>query len=387
MMPARDRGYNTFAYVRVLSCLLKTIVIICVAVISCYIASFAAMPGIFGGYIEEPSWASTDNPASHGYRDVLPPEHQQIYDSFEKALRDHDPFFPIFPGSISEDAFSDILVAVLYDNPDIFWSGPGYTYIPLPDGNFAGVFPHYLFDEQESIEEHTRYMKQVLDTTAQLRRNSSNLTGQYLSGQVYDEVISSLEYAHNSHDQNITAFFWEDTQGYATCAGYAKTYKLLCDAFGIECYVIRGHLYGSENASHAWNMVRLTESDNLGRSILFSDPTWGDRESREDGAIPEMWNTTSGRFYENSHIPDKLCSKMAIVKDGIEQTRIQDEMTPELAEGAEASTDNLPQLRLEDVLKTPESSGKMTPEEWKAVFDADEDAWDEMATGGSADAR
>ena len=54
---------------------------------------------------------------------------------------------------------------------------------------------------------------------------------------------------------------------------------------------------------------------------------------------------------------------------------------------AEASTDNLPQLRLEDVLKTPESSGKMTPEEWKAVFDADEDAWDEMATGGSADAR
>lgn len=355
-----------------------------IVLLACLIAAGSAVYAYFlfscspdaEPHIPAPAW-DDGGPSFRGYHDALSPNQQELYGRFEQAIRNFEPFIPVLPGELSEKQVAEVFVSVLYDNPDIFWVHPRFHYIPWFDGGTAGIAPTYLFSDGEASVLHGKYMEETLGAVAELGLSSSELSDKEKARRIYNKVISNLEYGRNQHDQTVVAFFGEYAGGYATCAGYAATFKLLCDAAGLECYSPRGLLYGSDNAPHAWNMVRLSHPDDMGRDILFAETTWGDRD-RDDGGIDELWCTTSGRFFENSHLPDELCSKMEIVRDGVEQTRRQDEHTEDLPDGVPASTDIIDCLRMEDVLRMTPGGARLSPGEWQEIFDEDEDVQEEL---------
>ena len=78
-------------------------------------------------------------------------------------------------------------------------------------------------------------------------------------------------------------------QGQAAGEGFAMAVKVLCDALGLECHVVRGALDGRQ---HTWNMLRLD-----GGPHYHLDPTAYDGEGAaflNDSEIAEAgyaWDT------------------------------------------------------------------------------------------------
>ncbi len=59
-------------------------------------------------------------------------------------------------------------------------------------------------------------------------------------------------------------------KGKGVCEGYAKTFKMFMDIAGIDCIIVTGTA-GSDNISHAWNMVKLG-NDWYHIDVTFDDP-------------------------------------------------------------------------------------------------------------------
>ena len=53
----------------------------------------------------------------------------------------------------------------------------------------------------------------------------------------------------------------------AVCAGYARSYKLLCDRLGVTCICVEGQINGE---GHMVNFVKI------GKKWYYVDPTWCD---------------------------------------------------------------------------------------------------------------
>ena len=127
------------------------------------------------------------------------------------------------------------------------------------------------------------------NTAEQLELQNSVINNvlQSFSGNDYDKVYAAHEYIRSLVNYNNNDTYLKHTaygalvNGEAVCEGYAKAYKLLLNAMGIECDVVI-------NSEHAWNvvcidgewyMVDVTNDDTngnmdyflLGRDVLMAD--------------------------------------------------------------------------------------------------------------------
>ena len=110
---------------------------------------------------------------------------------------------------------------------------------------------------------------------------------------LYDWVCNNMEYAHyregtSGYNADEAAKFNNGWRGYQTaysalvekvtvCAGYAKSFKLLCDEYNIPCAIIRGT---SHDENHAWNYVQVGEGTN--KNWYAIDCTWADQSTYID---------------------------------------------------------------------------------------------------------
>lgn len=87
----------------------------------------------------------------------------------------------------------------------------------------------------------------------------------------------------------------------AVCDGYAKAFKLLCDAYEIPCVIVAGTAtQNGKNEPHAWNCVQMEDG-----KWYAVDVTWDDRgeEAKKNYFLVGSGTVTSlslGHF-ENSH--------------------------------------------------------------------------------------
>ena len=109
-------------------------------------------------------------------------------------------------------------------------------------------------------------------------------------------------------------------KGGAVCAGYARTFKVLCDRLAIPCVTISGDGYsnGSKHPEpHMWNAVRISGKW-YGVDVTWNDPTITGISSAQTGYECEDYllvgsDTMIGdRTFAQSHVPKK-CD----VADGI----------------------------------------------------------------------
>ena len=83
-----------------------------------------------------------------------------------------------------------------------------------------------------------------------------------------DDIAEATEEETVTDDMRILrSAYGALVEGSTVCTGYAKAYKAICDAMGLECMMINGF---QDDVGHAWNMVTLDGA------AYYVDCTYGD---------------------------------------------------------------------------------------------------------------
>lgn len=107
-----------------------------------------------------------------------------------------------------------------------------------------------------------------LDMMADRVREIPGLSEEEKVWLLQDALVSKISYAKGAYGGQTVVEAMRD--GICVCAGYAKTFMVLCRKCGIECY----YMEGSGSPAHAWNIVRINGK------LYYADPTWDDNDNK-----------------------------------------------------------------------------------------------------------
>lgn len=167
----------------------------------------------------------------------------------------------------------EVYLKVLYDNPLFFYVNQTVVKMTGKIGHWI-LLPEYLYANREIttiINDIHRIVNRVAVKANTMRTNEFRLE-KYL----HDTLIKSVAYDYDAliktdcYDAySIVGAFLENK---AVCEGIAKSFKLLCNEFGIKCIVVLGKANKEGDFSgddyHAWNIVKV---DNESYHV---DVTW-----------------------------------------------------------------------------------------------------------------
>lgn len=178
--------------------------------------------------------------------------------------------------------------AFLYDYPQVFWfrtsrTSFGISFSGNSDGNYIGRISKLTFVPEEI---YTGASSDISAFDAAVDEAVRTISASLKNGAETHDVAKSIhDYICNHAYYNLTGditvhtpvpFFIGDKG--MVCEGYAKTFKLLCDRFGIDCACVSGTAKSTAAGSageHMWNYVKMYDG-----AWYLVDATWDDQDSR-----------------------------------------------------------------------------------------------------------
>ncbi len=182
--------------------------------------------------------------------------------------------------------YKDILRYVYDDHPELFYVD--FNKVSVMFAPFTSIVSMKMLYPKEQCEQIKQDIAEVVLKVERMCKPDTDrekVVHDYLSQNV---MYSSAPYAVSAH--NIKGALIDRS---AVCEGYARAFKLLCDAVEIPCIIINGTAIDSNGnkEKHAWNIVRMKKNN------YHVDVTW-------DCGI----NATSGvPLYYN--VPDEYIAK------------------------------------------------------------------------------
>lgn len=146
-----------------------------------------------------------------------------------------------------------------------------------------------------------------------LQEESVNRAIEAFSGTDYDKIYAAHEYLRSRVNYNDNGSYMVQTaygaliNKEAVCEGYAKAYKLLLNAMGIECDVVI-------NAEHAWNVVKLegkwylvdVTNDDTNNGLMYfllgADVLMGDNDTARYFGYIDSSNTDVRKLAETGYL-------------------------------------------------------------------------------------
>ena len=317
---------NQKTFLRILCALLAILCVLSLA--SCDLAAFLPS-GLFGdggnGGDDGISGGSDDVVKSsfeNTYRDQLNENELSVYDAvaaaeagkgtFDIALA--EPIVLCSGREPSEEEKNDAsalvsywvtnaLYAVWLDCPYLFWLETGnytYSYSMVPDA--GGTYR--IKDIKVEVE-----MRENAAMASVYKENIDNQlqTLALKKATDYDTVVAINDYLCSLITYDLDAPNRQNVYGAlrekrCVCEGYAHSFKLLCDKFGIDCVSIIGTGYSDgESEAHMWNAVRLN-----GKWYAV-DVTWNDQADKNtrNGFLLVGKNTeVFGDTFAQSHVAE-----------------------------------------------------------------------------------
>lgn len=83
---------------------------------------------------------------------------------------------------------------------------------------------------------------------------TDDMTNQEKAFRLVRYLVKNIEYEISTHEQHIYGTLFNKK---TVCAGYSKTFALLCRYVGIECDYM--HTDEGESGGHAWNLIKLED--------------------------------------------------------------------------------------------------------------------------------
>ena len=208
--------------------------------------------------------------ADNFYYSQLEEDEKRLYHTLRKHACDFDKDeVEIRVDGISKQSFYKVHYALLYDHPEFFWLSKfeGKTL----NGRLYSVIYTGMNEHQHVYEQLSEIGERIVE----------DIPSEYCTYEkikyIYDYIVQStdyVEYAKYSQDIRSVLLYQR-----SVCAGYAGTFKYLCDKAKIPCVYVSGTANG---AGHAWNMVQI------GEEYYWVDATWG--EASYGNGDSSRWN-------------------------------------------------------------------------------------------------
>ena len=183
--------------------------------------------------------------------------------------------------AVSDDAQMAI-DAFKADYPEIFWYDIGNSSSKAilgternADGSqyfvikgirlILNVYPKYQDSISTAYDNVLNELNQVVSATKGMDRYN---TLRYF----HDYLCDTIEYAENGEDSfNLHGTL---VNKFATCEGYAESFKALCDLAGIPCIIVRGKSIGlsNEEVNHMWNYCLMEDDKWYAVDVTWDDP-------------------------------------------------------------------------------------------------------------------
>ena len=201
--------------------------------------------------------------------------------------------------TVSSSAIGEVVVSLIYDHPEYFWS-QGYSY-------YLESFDEDAMVTRVTLACHPDYMDGV--KRAKLREEINQEIDKYMDLIVgissdyekelilHDAIAAQVTYAYDENHVAVQERWAHTIEGIfskeyysAVCEGYAKALQLLLNAAGIDNVYVVGYGNGQ---GHAWNQVKI---DGEWYNV---DLTWNDNNDRKSYRYFNLVDTVFSR----NHIP------------------------------------------------------------------------------------
>lgn len=183
------------------------------------------------------------------------------------AVREKIESFPaeIEIPELDSASLSKVLTALINDSPQLFMLDS----CTLMSRNYRHYFvPDYKMDINTFLQKKAAIEQKTADIIATM---PDTLVPEEKELYLHDYIINCCSYSEtDSYSESTVEGVFLD--GKAKCSGYAKAFKLLLNAAGIDSVLISGTAtdYSGKSSNHMWNAVRLYDS------WYYTDITWDD---------------------------------------------------------------------------------------------------------------
>lgn len=223
----------------------------------------------------------TFDPLFYPYYAMLDEKGQHIYRQIYANANVLNPSFaPVEP--VTAQQLRDIISAVYYDHPELFWVDTAYACKRRANGQCVEIDLQFNRTAKNLAAENSAFEA----SAAEILSGAESFASDYDKERyVHDALMKSIEYVTSS-EINQSAYS-ALVNGRTVCAGYARAFQYLMQQLGIPCYYCVG--YAGEN--HAWNIIKLDDG------YYNVDVTWDDTG---DGTY-DYFNKTDGD-YADTHV-------------------------------------------------------------------------------------
>lgn len=276
------------------------------------------------------------------------------------ALKSSDLDSVVYPYIVK--TISAALGALLYDHPELSWlvntqfsygkqSDTSIRYLMSETGyNQAtnGLDSDVAVDDPETPTRNEKYgyantgNRSDIETAISKAKTAIN-TALPTNASNYEKVkaihtwiCENMAYTDQSGDKFTNSWRGHQTaysalvEGDTVCAGYAKSFKLLCDEYSIPCVIVTGNAGTSGTLGpHAWNYVQL--NDGTSDKWYAVDCTWDDQDSGMVNTYFLVGGNTTGfnqTTFNASHVNGTLYSTYAFAYPALNDTEYIDPSAP-----------------------------------------------------------
>ncbi|MEA5051065.1 MAG: transglutaminase domain-containing protein [Oscillospiraceae bacterium] len=205
---------------------------------------------------------------------------RQLYDVVKQGLLAHDDEITVRRIGYSEDDIWNVVYAINYDTPQMFWVDfRTLSFRDTSDG-FA-VIPTYFYTAEETAAKQTAYDDAVNTALRALdAKNYTDPIDKFLF--LHDYLIENVRYDDTQAAGSIHTACGALVDKTAVCDGYARAFHDLCLRAGLECYYVEGTANtDGTDVGHAWNIVGADGT------YYCVDVTWDDGDYEYGSDAPD----------------------------------------------------------------------------------------------------
>ncbi len=176
-------------------------------------------------------------------------------------------FEETFTMEISQHKTSDILTAVLYDNPHIFWVDFDYEYVA--GESTVDFYPVYSLSKSEADSMSHELNYKIDEIVSSI---GYSLTDYEKELYIHDYVCENTDYVESTYKKRGHTAYSSLIDGESICEGYSRAIQMLLNEVNIDNYLVVGNGVDEDGEEpHMWNIVTL-DGENYHLDATWNDP-------------------------------------------------------------------------------------------------------------------
>lgn len=151
--------------------------------------------------------------------------------------------------NLSAAQIKQILYAIQFDFPEIFWISNSFSY------NHTGNSTVLKLNSILKKDEKQNALKELQSKVSEIAKEAAKKSSDYEKElYIHDYIIDHCTYEKNTSNSKIYTSYGCLIEGKAVCEGISKAMQLLLTNCGVKCYTITG---ARNTEPHMWNIVKV----------------------------------------------------------------------------------------------------------------------------------